>query len=49
MNIKLNTIKIPSLHRFDIGNLKELKQTIHQHGLIHPIVVRESPEDSQYL
>jgi len=41
MKAKISEITVSQTHRIDPGNQEELKQTLQQYGMIHPIVVRE--------
>jgi len=55
MKIKIKDIKIERSNqdtqriRKDFGDIQELVESIKKHGLIHPIVVDECKDDSQYL
>ena len=48
MQVNIREIKVSSPHRIDNGNLEEMKQTIQQYGMLHPILIRELPGESPY-
>ena len=43
-NLKLNKIKVGNRFRKDLGDLKQLKNSIQEIGLLHPLVVSEKNE-----
>jgi ParB family chromosome partitioning protein len=48
MKVPITTIQVPPSYRFDPGNMEELKTTLQQHGMIHPVVVREITQESGF-